>query len=474
MAFTLRILFDGLCVFVPNTEESKGVRVLMIDARAPGVASNGDGQVSHIASIRFPLADLAPGAKQPAHRIEYSSQDPVPRGQWYLNGDDLQILANGKPLPDRPLVVLRQHPTRDFDLVPSMRVIYPETDGVSVRDECLSSDLVRLADAGLVGRLRLQAGTLGVWDGADGRYVSSDEYMFTGNPTLYRQRIASRTFFETEIEAAEVEIFSRQRGQGIVLRPADGERVEIVIENQPPMDLMSAKPGDPDVDWDFELNYLVAKDAPKPFRLPIRAAAAWARLHDAQPAEAPSVAAGIREKPCSGTHYSPSEEAGGQGVNCPPTSYRPTEEAAASSRPICPGTEFGPSREAGGAGVECNSVVLNPSAEAAASNPKCPPVTFAPSQEAGGDPYCPSVIFRPSGEAAIESRPICPGVRFAPSEEAGLTDTLCPPVIFRPNGEASGENRPLCPGVRFKPSTEAGPYDLTICPMIQFPPHPRA
>src|SRR5262245_27799011 len=211
MPFTLRVLFDGLCVFVPNSDETKGVRVLMIDARAPGLASNGDGQVSHVPSVRFALADLSPGAKQPSHRIEYSSQDPVPRGQWYLNGDDLQILANGKPLPDAPLTVLRRHPTRDFDLIPSMKVIYPEVGGVSVRDECLSNDLVRLTDAGLVGRLRLQAGTLGVWDGGDGRYVSSDEYMFTGNPTLHRQRIASRTFFETTIDAEEVEIFSRQR-----------------------------------------------------------------------------------------------------------------------------------------------------------------------------------------------------------------------------------------------------------------------
>lgn len=296
MAFTLRIHFDGLCALVPNTDETKGVRVLMIDARAPGVASNGDGQVSHIPSIRFPLADLAPDARQPSYRIEYSSQDTVPRGQWYLDGDDLQILADGRPLPDGPLVVLRNHPTRDFDLLPNMRRIYPETDGVSVREECLSNDLVRLADAGLVGRLRLQAGTLGAWDGADGRYISSDEYMFTGDPTFHRQRIAARAFFETEIENDEVEIFSRQRGHGLVLRPADGELVEIVIENQPPMGLMTAKPGDPEVDWDFELSYLVTKNPPKPLRLPIRAAVAWERLQARSAVEAPSGEATILER----------------------------------------------------------------------------------------------------------------------------------------------------------------------------------
>lgn len=383
MAFTLRILFDGLCVFVPNTEESKGVRVLMIDARAPGIASNGDGQVSHIPSLRFPLADLSPAAKQPSYRIEYSSQDPVPRGQWYLNGDDLQILAGGQPLPDKPLVVLRKHPTRDFDLVPSMRMIYPETDGVSVREECLSNDLVRLADAGLVGRLRLQAGTLGVWDGAEGRYVSADEYMFTGNPTLHRQRIASRTFFETVIESEEVEIFSRQRGHGLVFRPADGERVEIVIENQPPMDLMTAKPGDPDVDWDFELNYLVAQDAPKPFRLPIRAAAAWERLQHGSPsAEAPSVAAN------------------GAGFDCFPAEYPPTLEAGMGVSSCAPAT-FGPSGEAGQGSSNCAPVTYPPSGEAGQGVSSCAPVVFGPSTEAtGGSVICPAIAFRPSTEAA--------------------------------------------------------------------------
>jgi hypothetical protein len=155
-------------------------------------------------------------------------------------------------------------------------------------------------------------------------------------------------------------------------------RVEIVFENQPPMDLMSAKPGDPDIDWDFELNYLVAKDAPKPFRLPIRAAAAWARLHDAQPAEAPSVAAGIREKPCSGTHYSPSAEASVSNPKCPPVEYASSEEAGPAARPICPGTNYAPSGEAGMGVSSCAPVIFTPNGEASDCGSGCGPTILNP------------------------------------------------------------------------------------------------
>ena len=88
----------------------------------------------------------------------------MPRGQWYLNGDDLEIRVDGEGLPDEPLTVLRSHPTRDFSLIPSMKAIYPEYGGVDVREECLDNNLKRLTDAGLVGRLRLKAGVVGAWD----------------------------------------------------------------------------------------------------------------------------------------------------------------------------------------------------------------------------------------------------------------------------------------------------------------------
>jgi len=248
MSFKLRVLFDGLCVFVPNTDESKGMRVLVIDGRAPGLASNGESQVSQIPSLRFALADLAAAERQPTYRIDYSSADPVPRGAWLLNGDDLEIRVDGAPLADGPLTVLRSEPSRDFALVPSMRIIYPETLGIEVREECLDRNLKRLADAGLAARIRLQNGVVGAWDGADGRYISTDEFMFLGTPGFHRQRVAGCVFFETEVAGDTVEIFSRQRGHGPVFQPHDGQTLEVSLLNDPPEELMGSRPTCPEAD----------------------------------------------------------------------------------------------------------------------------------------------------------------------------------------------------------------------------------
>jgi hypothetical protein len=441
MAFQLRILFDGLCVFVPNVDESKGVRVLMIDARAPGVASNGENHVSHVPSVRFALADLAPGRKQPAHRVDYPAQDPVPRGQWYLNGDDLEIRVNGAGLPDAPLTVLRKEANRDFSLIPSMPAIYPETHGVGVKDECLSADLRRLADAGLVGRLRLQAGVLGAWDGAGGHYISPDEYMFTGNPNRHRQRIASRSFFETEIAADEVELFSRQRGHGLVFRPADGERVEILIENEPPMELMPSKPSDPDADYDFELVYLIAKNPPLPLRIPVRATAAW---------EAPAASA----------------ESTGATTICAPVTYSPSKEAAVTSRPICAATAYNPSEEAGAGAVQCMGGTFNPSEEAGGlARPICYTVAYNPSEEAGRFPViCMSTVYNPSAGATAQSHPVCAPATYNASEEASASARpICAPVTYSPSKEAGAYSRPVCTATAYNPSEEAGPANRPIC-----------
>ena|SRR6185295_7976805 len=413
MAFKLRILFDGLCILVPNTEESKGMRVLMIDARAPGAASNGENQVSHVPSIRFNLADLVPGRRQPSHRVEFAAEESVPRGQWYLNGDDLEIRVDGQGLPDEPLTVLRSHATRDFSLIPTMKAIYPDFGGVEVRDECLDDDLRRLADAGLVGRLRLKAGVVGAWDGHDGRYISSDEYMFTGNPDRHRQRIAARTFFETEIAGEEVEIFSRQRGHGLLLRPQNGETLEILFENQPPADLMTAKPADPTADYDFELVYLIAKNPPYPLRIPVLATAAWTAM---SPEAAPSSLSGL-------------------GNHCTSAAYNPNSEANVGN-PQCPSATYNPSSEAGAANPKCPPASYNPSSEATGSSAFCPPITYNPSSEANGKPFCPPASYNPSSEALVRVPPLCPPVSYNPSGEATPSSGLCPPVIYNPTREA--------------------------------------
>jgi hypothetical protein len=431
MSFKLRILFDGLCILVPNTDESKGMRVLMIDARAPGVASNGENQVSHIPSVRFNLADLVPSRKQPSYRVEYAGEESVPRGQWYLNGDDLEIRVDGQGLPDEPLKVLHSHPTRDFSLIPSMKAIYPEYGGVDVREECLDNNLTRLTDAGLVGRLRLKAGVVGAWDGHDGRFISSDEYMFSGNPARHRQRLASRTFFEAEIEGEEVEIFSRQRGHGLVLRPENGERIEILFENQPPAGLMTAKPADPNADYDFELVYLIAKNPPLPLRIPVLATAAWEASAD------PNSEAGMSGFRCFVAAYNQSSEATRQGAICPPAVLNPNSEAGVSN-PKCPPGVYNPSNEAILRSPQCPPTSYNPSSEAGLSNPKCPPAAYNQSSEATTvGSFCPPAAFNPSTEAGPMNRPICAGTIYNPSREAAMTSRpICASVIYNPAPEA--------------------------------------
>jgi hypothetical protein len=439
MAFKLRILFDGLCILVPNTEESKGMRVLVIDARAPGVATNGENQVSHIPSVRFNLADLAPGRRQPSYRVEFAAEESVPRGQWYLNGDDLEIRVDGRGLPDEPLTVLRSHPTRDFSLIPTMKTIYPDFGGVDVRDECLDDNLKRLTDAGLVGRLRLKAGVVGAWDGHDGRFISSDEYMFTGDPARHRQRIASRTFFETEIAGEEVEVFSRQRGHGLVLRPENGDLVELSFENQPPSDLMSAKPADPNFDYDFELVYLIAKNPPLPLRIPVLATAAWAAE------TAPSSLGGLTNS-----------EANVGSPKCPPATYNQSSEALVQS-PKCPPAAFNSSSEAGVSNPKCPPVAYNPTGEAHMGNPSCPPVVYNPNSEAAiSNPKCPPVTYNPTCEAAAIERPICPGTIYNPSSEAGVNSRpICAPTTYNPSAEASPDSRPICPMGVYNPHPKA-------------------
>jgi hypothetical protein len=328
------------------------------EPQAPGVASNGAGHVSHIPAVYFTLADLAPECKQPAHAVHYRADERSPRGMWVLNGDDLEISAHGQGLPDAPLTVLRAPSPRDFALVPHMQTICPDLHGLEVHEECLAPHITRLSDVGLVGRLRLQAGVVGAYDGQAGQYISADEFMFTHSPSHHRQRLASCVVFETSIDAPTVELYSRQRGHGLVLRPQDGQAVEILLENEPLAKLMAARPNDPDTDYDFELLYRIARNPPAPLRVPIRATAAVSRL----------AVAGA-----------PGPDAGG--VSCP--------SQLASS--VILGSKCGlaannPSREvsSGAAGSRCSLLVYNPSSEASSAQPnsKCALLVYNPSNRA--------------------------------------------------------------------------------------------
>src|SRR5438046_933646 len=123
MSFTLRLLFRGLCAFVPNTVVGKPMRVLLIDGRAPGNASQQRGSlphISHVPYVKFNLADLDQENSHNNYYIYHSSKEQTQRAMWVLNGDDLDIKVNGSPLADKELII-KTEGNEDIGLLPTMK-----------------------------------------------------------------------------------------------------------------------------------------------------------------------------------------------------------------------------------------------------------------------------------------------------------------------------------------------------------------
>ena len=274
MAFTLRLLFLGLCAHVPNKVAGKPMRVLIIDGRAPGLSSPQTGSrphVSHVPSVRFNIADLDEQATEMNYYVYYNAKEKNPKGMWVLNGDDLEVKINGESLPDGDLTVHTEGENSLF-LIPTLKNIYPETGGLRVNKKCLDDSIEDLTEAGLVGRIKLKNGVVGTYAGEMGEHISPDEHTFTGVPNGFKQRVADCVFYETQVEAENVEIFSKQLGQALVLRPSDGKVVEVIIENEPTRGIEMVKPGcnkGERTDGDFELLYRIAEQQPKDLRVPV-------------------------------------------------------------------------------------------------------------------------------------------------------------------------------------------------------------
>lgn len=268
MGFKLQIKFSGLCAFVPNTKEEKSMRVFLIDARAPGVASNGVRHVSHLPAIKFNLADLVSNKNQPFFFINSNSENAFPTGQWVLNGDDIEIKVDGKNLPLNNLTILKNE-EKSFYLVPFTKNIYPELNGLTVKDECFVEE-ENLSKFAIAGRLQLTDGSVGAYSGLESEYISIDEYYFSPSTNNYKQRIASSVLYETNIDSKDISFFSKRTGQGFTFSPKNGEVLELSINNIPPDGLEAVKMDDPENTVDFELAYLIAKENPSVLRIPAR------------------------------------------------------------------------------------------------------------------------------------------------------------------------------------------------------------
>lgn len=303
MSFRLRLLFSGLCIFVPNNTGDR-VRVMLVDARAPGNASNDKAHVSHIPAVRFKMNDLkeSEGNKQAKHYIHHSAKEKLSQGMWVLNGDDLEIKAgNGEELADGKLNI-----DKNFSLVPMAKSIY--NNGLDIKDDCFgaSTDLKKV---GVMARLKLKNGVLGAYNGESFApqdnygntipYLTKGKYYFSTPSSkedvasLHKQQLATCVIFETIINTETVELFSANHKEGLVFYPSNGESVEIMIENGPPPGLEDARPSSKIMDVDFELVYRLAKNCPEEMRVPI--------LCESEEAPVPLL--------CSGLVYNPHDKA---------------------------------------------------------------------------------------------------------------------------------------------------------------------
>lgn len=268
MSFKLQIKFFGLCAFVPNTKVNKSMRVFLIDARAPGVASSGVRHVSHVPSVKFNLGDLILGENQPLFFIQSNSENHLQNGQWVFNGDEIEIRVDGKPLPENNFKIINTENEKNFYLIPSTNNIYPELGGLAVKDECFSNE-ENLSKVGVAARLQLASGTIGT---NPAEYISTDEYYFSPGINNHKQKIASCAVYETDIDSKEVEVFSKRTNQSLFFSPKNGKKLELSISNIPPEGLEAVKMDDPENTIDFELAYLIAKEYPTTPRIPLRSA----------------------------------------------------------------------------------------------------------------------------------------------------------------------------------------------------------
>lgn len=269
MSFKFNLILQGLLAIAPSIDKHGAMIALLIDARAPGKASTGVNHVSHSPNLRVNVADLDEKYFQPAMDIVYDRAENAYQGVRYFNGNDLQVRYPGQSVCQGRLKVDRTPGNRDFSLIPHAKHVYPETGGLKIDPACLfSKDLL---GSKVVGRIKLEDGTISAYAGKNGELISSEEYAFTGMPGQYRQRMASGMLFQREINADFVELHSPQNQESIFLRPSNGKSVDIVIENIPTKGVDAAKPqGDADID--YELVYLVSNPMPQQLRVPIRVA----------------------------------------------------------------------------------------------------------------------------------------------------------------------------------------------------------
>ncbi len=241
MGFKFRVIFNGLCIFVPNIpdqQKKQAMQVLLVNGANPPDASNKQPQLSHVPHLIFNLTDVY------SRSTRIDSPNPTDlKGLWRLEGDDLEFCFNGKGVTDEILTI----EDKFSELITHMKDLYPQ--GLEVKDECFNTN-INPKDLDLAARLQLKGGTI---------TAKEDP---TGEPPV---------IFETYTRADKVDIVSKSTNTRITLKPADGQIVEIKIRNEPPEEVFSyIRKTNPkfNFDMDFELVYLVAKKKPEVLKIP--------------------------------------------------------------------------------------------------------------------------------------------------------------------------------------------------------------
>lgn len=153
MAYTLRIVFGGLCALVPREMDNK-LEVLLVNTQNSRASRLSNKPPLHYPMLTFNLRDLSGGG--PA----------ATQGIWRLQFEDLSISAQSvsKPLEFGNLSVVQSGGTKgntDFSWIPSLQSICPGAG--KVEPDCLAANpSTDLASAFILARLSLDKGLAGV------------------------------------------------------------------------------------------------------------------------------------------------------------------------------------------------------------------------------------------------------------------------------------------------------------------------
>lgn len=276
MAFDFRIVFSGICAFVPNPDGSfdepanrkdhfKKVSILLPDLLSAGVASGGTPRDGHVPTLELDRSqgwtgdrdvDLVAPKRQTRKDVYYLNQERVwfelgggePAGVEVLNFDKKPALPQEGPLSEEQ--------ARFFWWVPKMERVAP---GSETADQALlRDDSKKIASV-----VEIHRGRLSVPDGSIS--FSPVEFKPVGGASKgVRQKIAYRVAVDVK-QVTSVRIFfqtldgSQPPKTRSLLLNDEGRDVEIAIKNREVHDLLGVRvPKDTSagsVDVDFQTYY---------------------------------------------------------------------------------------------------------------------------------------------------------------------------------------------------------------------------